>query len=94
MAKKAFKRIMKKSNSQNEKLAFGLWKLSVDSIKRKKLFKKQMIITQETQNTIDDQGTTEDLVFQQERKKIELVSRFKTLNKKTIKKVISQWKKH
>ena len=53
------------------------------------LKKRQMIMTEETQITIDNQGSTEDVVFTQERKKIELVSKFKSLNKKTIKKVIS-----
>ena len=88
-SKRAFKKSLIKLNLHNEKLAFNFWKANIEGKKRKVLKKRQMVMTEETQITIDNQGSTEDVVFTQERKKIELVSKFKSLNKKTIKKVIS-----
>ena len=87
--KRAFKKSLVKLNLHNSKLAFNFWKDNVEGKKRKMLKKRQIIMTEETQMTIDDQGTTEDVVFTQERKKLEIVSQFRSLNKKTIKKVIS-----
>ena len=54
---------MIKSNNANEKLAFNYWIGNVDGQKRKGLKKKQIMMTEETQMTIDNSGSTDDVVF-------------------------------
>jgi len=62
-SKRAFKKSLTKLNLHNSKLAFNFWKANIEGKKRKVLKKRQMIMTEETQITIDNQGSTEDVVF-------------------------------
>lgn len=62
-SKRAFKKSLIKLNLHNSKLAFNFWKANIEGKKRKVLKKRQMIMTEETQITIDNQGSTEDVVF-------------------------------
>ena len=71
-----------------------MWHRFKEKENRKRLRKRQKIVTEETQGTIDDEGETENVIFEQERKEKELVSSMRSLGNKTIKKVISAWKKN
>jgi|TARA_B110000285_G_C15102584_1_gene605886 hypothetical protein len=92
-ATKSFKKVLTRLNTNFYKHSFDRWLKFKEKENRRRLRKRQKIVTEETQSTIDAEGETENVVFEQEKKEKELVSSTRSLGKKTLKKVISQWKK-
>ena len=88
-ATKSFKKVLTRLNNNFYKSAFDQWVKFKEKENRRRLRKRQKIVTEETQGTIDAEGETENVIFEQEKKEKELVSRTRSLGKKTLKKVIS-----
>ena len=56
--------------------------------------KKQAMVTEEMQETINDKGETENVIFEQERKMAELVKSNRSMSRKTMKKFLAQWRNY
>ena len=91
-AKRKFKKLMNGYNMKVCKLVFDQWYGHKEEETKKILKKKQKKMTSTMQETVDEQGTTEDKIFEQEKQFKEAQRSEKSLALKTLKKTITQWK--
>ena len=91
-ARKKFKKLMDRHNAQLEKHYYQRWLKFNEGQTKKKLKKKQQMVTEEVQATTEAEGDTEDKVFEMEKKEKQMVSQQRSLGKKTLKKVIARWR--
>jgi hypothetical protein len=73
IATKSFKKVLTRLNTNFYKYSFDRWLKFKEKENRRRLRKRQKIVTEETQGTIDAEGETENVVFEQEKKEKEMV---------------------
>ena len=93
-ARKQFNKILWTELNNYQKYFFETWKNYKEMKKVKKMRKRQAMVTEEVQGTVDMKGETEDVIFQQEKKMAEMVKSNQSLSRKTMKKFLAQWRNY